>query len=80
MAHNVVMPDRSFRPDLMGSGESLDAFLARLKAQLSRPKTKGRRPPPDDGRFITSRRPKGGAGGAEAPLPDERPPADCFAC
>lgn len=75
------MHERSFRPDLTGSDESLDDLLTRLKVQLSRPKTRpGRHPPPDEGHFVTSRWPRGGAGGAEAPLPVERPPADCHAC
>ena len=64
------MQKRSFKPDLAGSDESLDDLLSRLKAQLSRPKARpGRYPPPDSGHFVTSRRPRGGAGGAEAPLP-----------
>ncbi|WP_041373426.1 hypothetical protein [Phenylobacterium zucineum] len=74
------MHERSFRPDLTGSDESLDDLLTRLKAQLSRPKAPGRDLPPDEDHFVTSRWPRGGAGGAEAPLPKpERPPADCFA-
>jgi hypothetical protein len=82
MAYNAAMPDRSFRPDLTGSDETLDDFLSRLKTQLSRPKVRpGRDLPPDFGHFVTSRRPRGGAGGAEAPLPKvEGPPADCYAC
>ena len=81
------MTERSFRKDLAGSDESLDDLLARLKADLSvtRPKIKpwlGRRwfRPPDAGHFVTSRGPRGGAGGAEAPLPKaDPPPADCYA-
>lgn len=74
------MQERSFRQDLTGSNESLDDLLMRLKAQLSRPKAHpGRYPPPDSDHFVTSRRPLGGAGGAEAPLPIERPRPDCFA-
>ena len=75
------MHERSFfRPDLTGSDESLDDLLARLKVQLSRPKAHpGRYPPPDEGHFVTSRWPRGGAGGAEAPMPVERPLADCHA-
>ncbi|MBL8772632.1 MAG: hypothetical protein JNK30_14715 [Phenylobacterium sp.] len=74
------MQERSFRKDLTGSDESLDHFLSRLKGQLSRPKARSRRyPPPEDGHFVTSRRPFGGAGGAEAPIPSDRPPADCHA-
>jgi hypothetical protein len=64
------MRNRSFIPDLAGSDESLDDLLSRLKMQLSRPKARpGRDVPPDFGHFVTSRRPKGGSGGAEAPLP-----------
>ncbi|MGA0606922.1 hypothetical protein ACO2Q0_13085 [Phenylobacterium sp. VNQ135] len=73
------MHERSFRPDLTGSDESLDDLLTRLKVQLSRPKARPG-PDPDEGHFVTSRWPRGGAGGAEAPLPTaERPLADCFA-
>jgi hypothetical protein len=72
------MQERSFRQDLAGSDESLEHLLARLKAQLVRPKARpGRYPPPDSGHFVTSRRPLGGAGGAEAPLPVERALPDC---
>lgn len=72
------MPKHSFRPDLAGSDESLEDLLTRLKAQLSRPKARSRRyPPPDFGHLVTSRRPTGGAGGAEAPIPVERPLPDC---
>jgi hypothetical protein len=71
--------EHSFRPDLTGSDESLDDFLTRLKAQFSRPKVRPGRGP-DEGHFVTSRWPRGGAGGAEAPLPHpERPAVDCFA-
>ena len=74
------MQERSFRQDLTGSDESLDDLLSRLKSQLSRPKARpGRYPPPDSDHFVTSRRPMGGAGGAEAPLPIEPPPQDCYA-
>jgi hypothetical protein len=75
------MSEQSFKADLVGSDESLDDLLSRLKAQLSRPKVRpGRDIPPDFGHFVTSRRPKGGAGGAEAPLPRvEKGLADCFA-
>ena len=59
------MSERTFRKDLAGSDESLDDFLSRLKAQLSRPKARPDRDvPPDFGHFVTSRRPPGGAGGA----------------
>ena len=74
------MQERSFRQDLTGSDESLDDLLSRLKAQLSRPKARpGKYPPPDSGHFVTSRRPPGSSGGAEAPLPVERALPDCFA-
>ena len=74
------MQERSFRQDLTGSDESLDDLLSRLKAQIARPKARpGRYPPPDSGHYVTSRRPPGGAGGAEAPIPVERAPPDCFA-
>jgi len=74
------MTERSFRQDLTGSDESLDDFLSRLKDQLSRPKARpGRWRPPDAGHFVTSRRPFGGAGGAEAPIPVERDVPDCHA-
>ena len=75
------MTERSFRKDLTGSDESLDDLLARLRADLSRPKVRpNRRRPPDEDHFVTSRRPFGGAGGAEAPLPTPEPAApDCCA-
>lgn len=75
------MKERSFREDLRGSDESLDDLLTRLKAQLSRPRTHPRRNPPKDfGHVVSSRRPRGGAGGAEAPLPKpDRGLADCHA-
>jgi hypothetical protein len=75
------MQERSFRQDLTGSDESLDDLLSRLKAQLSRPKAwTTRNPPSDFGHFVTSRRPLGGCGGAEAPLPKpDRGLADCHA-
>jgi hypothetical protein len=74
------MQERSFRQDLTGSDESLDDLLLRLKGLLTRPKARPDRwPPPDSDHFVTSRRPLGGSGGAEAPLPVDRPCADCFA-
>lgn len=75
------MQERSFRQDLTGSDESLDDFLTRLKADFRKPRAKPRRNPPrDSGHFVTSRWPRGGSGGAEAPLPKpERPLQDCFA-
>ncbi len=74
------MQERSFRQDLTGSDESLEDLLSRLKTLPSRSKARpGRYPPPDWEHFVTSRRPLGGAGGAEAPVPVERPAADCYA-
>ena len=74
------MQERSFRQDLTGTDESLEDLLKRLKGQLTRPKARSDRyPPPDSDHFVTSRRPLSGSGGAEAPLPVERPCADCFA-
>ena len=69
------MTDRTFKPDLAGSGETLEALLERLRAFKKR-LPGGRNLPPDFGHFVTSRRPRGGAGGAEAPMPVDRPPAD----
>ena len=72
------MQERSFRPDLTGSDESLEDLLARLKSL--RPKARaGRYPPPDSEHFVTSKRPLSGSGGAEAPLPVEPPAQDCYA-
>jgi len=73
------MTDRSFKPDLAGSDESLDALLERLRSFGKRPAKGWRDLPPDFGHFVTSRRPRGGAGGAEAPLPLENPLADLYA-
>lgn len=81
------MTERSFRAD-RGGDESLDDLLARLKADLARPRSPvppelqatprmRRWRPPDAGHFVTSRRPLGGAGGAEAPVPVETPAPDC---
>jgi hypothetical protein len=73
------MTDRTFKPDLTGSEETLEALLERLRSLSKRLPTRGRGLPPDFGHFVTSRRPRGGAGGAEAPLPKEKPPADLYA-
>jgi hypothetical protein len=74
------MTDRTFKPDLTGSDETLEALLERLRSFSKRLPTRGgRNLPPDFGHFVTSRRPRGGAGGAEAPLPAEKPLPDLFA-
>jgi hypothetical protein len=74
------MTDRTFKTDLTGSGETLEALLVRLRSfGKRRPAPGGRDLPPDFGHFVTSRRPRGGAGGAEAPVPKEAPPADLYA-
>jgi hypothetical protein len=76
------MTDRTFTPDLTGSNETLEALLERLRSfGKLRPARGGRDLPPDFGEFVTSRRPRGGAGGAEAPMAPDRPLADlCGAC
>ena len=74
------MAKRLIKPDLTGSDETLEALLERLRTfrKLS-PARRGRDLPPDFGHFVTSGRPRGGAGGAEAPIPVERPLADLYA-
>jgi hypothetical protein len=65
------------KPDLAGSNETLDALLERLRSFSKSPvRPKG---PPGFGHFVSSGRPPGGAGGAEAPLPVEKAAPDCFA-
>jgi hypothetical protein len=71
------MADRQFKPDLTGSDETLEHLLARLRSTLRRPAHPRRDGPWES--FVTSRRPLGGAGGAEAPIPQDRPPADAYA-
>ena len=71
------MADRQFKPDLTGSDETLEHFLARLRSNLRRPVRPRRDGPSED--FVTSRRPRGGAGGAEAPIPDDKPLSDAYA-
>jgi hypothetical protein len=71
------MADRQFKPDLTGSDETLEHFLARLRSTLRRPLRPRRGGPWED--FVTSRRPLGGAGGAEAPIPTDKPPSDAYA-
>jgi hypothetical protein len=73
------MPDRHFKPDLVGSDESLEHLLDRLRSfNITAPFRDGRNPP-DWEAFVTSRRPPKGAGGAEAPIPVERPLQDLHA-
>jgi len=72
------MAERSFKPDLTGSDETLEALLERLRSFSRRP-VRGRDLPPDFGHFVTSRRPRGGAGGAEAPIPADKPPVELYA-
>jgi hypothetical protein len=73
------MTDRTVKPDLIGSDETLEALLERLRSFSKLRPTPGRDIPPDFGHFVTSRRPRGGAGGAEAPILREVPLADLFA-
>jgi hypothetical protein len=66
------MADQQFKPDLTGSDESLEHLLARLRSfSPRRPVRQGPRLPPDRDMFVTNRRPLGGCGGAEAPIPRE---------
>jgi hypothetical protein len=73
------MADRQFKPDLTGSDETLEHLLARLRSTLRRPARPRRDGSSDWDHFVTSRRPPGGAGGAEAPIPRERPVPDAYA-
>ncbi|HLZ73995.1 hypothetical protein [Phenylobacterium sp.] len=73
------MADRQFKPDLTGSDETLEHLLARLRSTLRRPARPRRDGPTDWDHFVTSRRPHGGLGGAEAPIPRERPIPDAYA-
>jgi hypothetical protein len=71
------MTNRQLKPDLVGSSESLDDLLERLRSLSKRPvRPKG---PTGFGHFVSSRRPPGGVGGAEAPLPVDKAAPDCFA-
>jgi hypothetical protein len=65
------------KPDLAGSNETLDDLLERLRSFSKKPV--GPKGPPGFGHFVSSRRPPGGAGGAEAPIPVEKAHPDCFA-
>jgi hypothetical protein len=69
---------KQLKPDLVGSSETLDDLLQRLRS-LSRKPVRPKGFPPGFGHFVSSRRPPGGAGGAEAPVPADKPPADCHA-
>lgn len=72
------MADRQFKPDLTGSDETLEHLLDRLRSfRVRRPTRQGL---PDDRDFsFHSRRPRDGAGGAEAPIPKDAPLPDCYA-
>ena len=69
------MTHRTFKPDLTGSDETLEALLKRLRT-FGKRRPAGRNLPPDFGHFVTSRRP---LGGAEAPVPKEHPLPDLYA-
>jgi len=73
------MADRQFKPDLTGSDETLEHLLARLSSKLRRPTHPRHDRPWDDDSFVTSRRPPRGAGGAEAPIPTDKPLSDAYA-
>ena len=68
------MTDRQFKPDLTGSDETLEHLLDRLRSfSIRRPGRSGR---DNWDHFVTNRRPPRGAGGAEAPIPCEKPAPD----
>ena len=57
------MTDRHFKPDVVGSNESLEHLLDRLRSfSIRTPSHTGRNLPPDWEAFVTSRRPPKGAG------------------
>ncbi len=71
------MTDRQFKSDLTGSDETLEHLLDRLRSfSIRRPGRRGRDP---WDHYVTSRRPPKGSGGAEAPIPREKPRPDLFA-
>jgi len=71
------MTIRDLKPDVVGSSESLDDLLERLRSLSKQPiRPKG---PPGFGHFVSSRRPPGGLGGAEAPVPADKAAPDCLA-
>jgi hypothetical protein len=72
------MRNRQLKPDLTGSSETLDDLLERLRS-LSKQPVRPKRRPPGFGHFVSSRRPPGGCGAAEAPIPVERALADACA-
>lgn len=72
------MTHRQLKPDLTGSSETLDDLLGRLRS-LSKKPVRPKGFPPGFGHFVSSRRPPGGMGGAEAPIPADKGLADCFA-
>jgi hypothetical protein len=74
------MTYRQLKPDVVGSSESLEDLLERLRSLSRQPlRPKGRGIPPNFGHFVSSRRPPGGAGGAEAPIPADPPAIDACA-
>lgn len=72
------MTHGQLKPDLVGSSESLDDLLERLRSLSKHPFSPKRRPP-GFGHFVSSRRPPGGAGAAEAPIPSDKGLADAYA-
>lgn len=71
------MPHLNFQPDLTGSDETLDELLERLRTFGKLPTP--RRPRRGPEYAFTTGRPPGGVGGAEAPVPVERPLVDLYA-
>lgn len=78
--YNAVMADHQFKPDLAGSDETLEHLLDRLRSfSILSPARDIRRNRDDWEDFVSSRRPPKGAGGAEAPIPVERPALELHA-